>query len=153
MRGQTLTKYPFSSRPTCLPRGKVRPAKTCCRTCTASAKRPVQVEVQCQLQIFAARAGRASARPKALNNWLQSHRRSPEPASCRLFSFWPSTADIAREPTAEAIDEIRVARVKSLHEWRQALPRDASGRVPSFTIDQLVQQAKAVREAGFLGYK
>ena len=33
------------------------------------------------------------------------------------------------------------------------LPMYASGGVPTFTIDQLVQQAKSVREAGFLGYK
>jgi L-alanine-DL-glutamate epimerase-like enolase superfamily enzyme len=32
-------------------------------------------------------------------------------------------------------------------------PMYASGGEPTFTIDQLVQQAKAVREAGFLGYK
>ena len=33
------------------------------------------------------------------------------------------------------------------------LPMYASGGVPTFTIEQLVQQAKAVRAAGFLGYK
>lgn len=33
------------------------------------------------------------------------------------------------------------------------LPMYASGGVPTFSVDQLVQQAKTVREAGYLGFK
>src|SRR5215471_13767313 len=54
--GQTLTKYPFSSRLTCVPREESPTGEDVLSRQHGFRKAPVRVEVQCQLQIFAARA-------------------------------------------------------------------------------------------------